>query len=64
MSNQKGDKFMKILAIALLLFSFIKSIYYAIFEIKQKQNKLGGITIIFLSLLGLILPIFLLIIIY
>lgn len=55
---------MKILAITLLLFSFIKSIYYAIFEIKQKQNKLGGITVIFLALLGLILPIFLLVIIY
>lgn len=55
---------MKILAILLLIFCFVKSIYYSIFEIKEKQNKLAGITIIFLSLLGLILPLFLLIIIY
>ncbi len=55
---------MKILVIILLLFSFIKSIYYSIFEIKEKQNKLAGITVIFLSLLGLIGPLFLLIFIY
>ena len=33
-------------------------------EIKEKQNKLAGITVIFLSLLGLIGPLFLLIFIY
>lgn len=55
---------MQILAILLLLFCFIKSIYYSIFEIKEKQNKFAGITVMFLAFIGLILPLSLLIIIY
>ncbi len=35
----------------------IESTAYAIYEIKVNQNKLGGITLIALSFVGLILPI-------
>lgn len=53
---------MEYLAIALLIYAFIKSIYYGIYEIKNKKNKPGGIAVIFLAILGLILPTVLLII--
>lgn len=52
---------MKILSIILLIYAFLKSIFYGYFEIKEKENKYGGITVILLAILGLILPISLLI---
>ncbi len=52
---------MKILSIIFLIYAFLKSIFYAYFEIKEKENKYGGITVILLAILGLILPISLLI---
>lgn len=55
---------MKFIAISLLIISFLKSIYYGIYEINEKKNKPAGITVIFLAILGLIFPISLLIIIY
>ena len=47
---------MKFIAAILVLLSFYKSIYYAMFEYTQKENKMAGIGIYFLSILGLILP--------
>ena len=55
---------MKFIIIALLIFTFLKSFYYSLYEIKEKKNKPAGITIIFLAILGLIFPIGLLFIIY
>ncbi len=55
---------MKYVAIALLIFSFLKSIYYGVYEIKEKENKPAGITVICLAILGLIFPISLLFFIY
>lgn len=55
---------MKFLFIFILLIAFIKSFYYGLFEIKEKENKPGGITIIFLAFLGLIFPSILLFILY
>ena len=48
---------MKFLVLILSLLAFYKSIYYAMFEYEEKKNKLAGISIYFLSILGLILPI-------
>lgn len=47
---------MKILSIVFLVYAFIKSIFYGYFEIKEKENKSGGIIVIFLAIIGLILP--------
>lgn len=55
---------MKFIAILFLIYFFFKSIYYGIFEIKENKNKPGGITVIFLAILGLIFPFSLLIFIY
>lgn len=55
---------MKFFIILLLIYSFLKVFYYGIFELKEKKNKSGGITIIFLAILGLILPLINLIILY
>ncbi len=52
---------MKFLAISLLIYFFLKSIYYSMYEIKQNKNKPAGICITILAFLGLALPIFLLI---
>ncbi len=52
---------MKILSMILIIYAFLKSIFYGYFEIKEKENKAGGIIVIFLALIGLIFPIFLLI---
>lgn len=53
---------MEYLATFILIYAFLKSIYYGIYEIKDKKNKSGGIAVIVLAILGLILPISLLII--
>lgn len=46
---------MKILAIILSIFVFLKTLYYGIYEIKQ-NNKIPGISIIVLSVICLIVP--------
>lgn len=48
---------MKILAILFLIYSFFKSLFYGYFEIKEKENKSGGLIVIFLAIIGLILPV-------
>ena len=53
---------MEYLAMILIIYTFFKSIYYGIYEINNKKNKSGGITVILIAILGLILPISLLII--
>lgn len=55
---------MKFLTIILLIYVFLKGIYYGVFELKEKENKTAGITSIFLAILGLILPITILFIYY
>lgn len=55
---------MKILAIIFLIYAFLKSIFYGYFEIKEKENKSGGIAVIFLAIIGLIFPISLLILFF
>lgn len=55
---------MKYIAIIFLIFFFIKSYFYAKFEIKEKKNYPGGITILILSVIGLIFPLILLFTIY
>lgn len=41
----------------LIVFSFFKSLFYGIYEIKNNNNKVAGNTVIILSIIGLILPI-------
>ena len=42
---------MPYLAILLVILCFLKSFYYGIYEIKQKQNKPGGIAVFFFAIL-------------
>lgn len=39
-----------------LLFCFLKGFYYGLFEIKNQKNKKAGIIVIFLALVGIIMP--------
>lgn len=55
---------MKFLAILFIFYCFLKTVFYGIYEINTKKNKHGGITVIFISLVGLLLPIILLILFY
>ena len=55
---------MKYLAILLVIYLFLKSFYYGLFEIKKKDNIVSGIAIIILSTITLIIPLFLLFTIY
>lgn len=55
---------MKIFFTIILIIAFIKSYYYGIYEIKEKENKSGGVAIICLAILGLILPALLLFLLY
>jgi hypothetical protein len=55
---------MKYLASLFLIFAFIKNIFYGFYEINQNKNKSGGIVVIFLSFLGLTLPMLILFILY
>lgn len=55
---------MKFLFTFILIIGFLKSIYYGLFEIKEKENKSGGIAVIVIAILGLILPTALLFILY
>lgn len=51
---------MKYFISILILLAFYKSIFYAIFEYKEKNNKLAGIGVYVLSFIGLLFPIFVL----
>lgn len=42
---------MPYLAIFLVILCFLKTLYYGIFELKEKQNKPGGIAVIFFAIL-------------
>lgn len=55
---------MKILSIIFLIYFFLKGFYYGIFELKEKENKSGGIASIILAIIGLILPLTIIIIFY
>lgn len=55
---------MKYIAIIFLIYIFLKSIYYGFFELKEKNNKSGGVAIIFLSTLGLIISLLIIFIFY
>lgn len=48
---------MLFLSYLFLVFCFLKGIFYGIYEIKESNNKLGGIIFIFICLIGLILPV-------
>lgn len=43
--------------ILFLIYIFVSSIYYAIYEIKNKNNKFGGISVICFTLISAILGI-------
>lgn len=55
---------MKYFIAILILLAFYKSIFYAMFEYKEKQNKLAGIGIYVLSFIGLLFPVFVLLAYY
>lgn len=42
---------MSVLAIILIVICFFKSFYYGLYEIKQKQNKPGGIAVCLFAIL-------------
>ncbi len=42
---------MAYLALFLIVVAFFKTFYYGVYEIKQKKNKPGGITVCILSFL-------------
>lgn len=48
---------MYILFFILSIWIFIKTFSYAIYEIKQEKNKLGGTIVLLLALASLIFPI-------
>ena len=47
---------MKYIISILVLLTFYKSVFYADFEYKEKQNKLAAIGVYILSFIGLVLP--------
>ena len=42
---------MKFLSLIIIFLGFLKSFYYGIFEIKEKNNKFGGIVTCFIAIL-------------
>ena len=52
------DSLQFILFIIINIFIFIKVLAYGLYEIKQENNKFGGITVIIFSLFVAILSIF------
>ncbi len=52
------DSLQFILFVVVNIFIFIKVLAYGLYEIKQENNKFGGITVIVFSLLVAILSIF------
>ncbi len=55
---------MKYLSILFIIYLFLKSFNYGIFELNEKKNFLAGFFIIILSFISLIFPITLLLLIY
>ena len=55
---------MKIISIVILIYAFLKSMFYGYYEIKEIGNKFGGIIVILLALIGFIVPVTFLIIYY
>ena len=55
---------MKYLTMLFLLYLFLKSFYYGLFEIQEKNNIQVGISVIVLAAVGLIFPLILLFTIY
>lgn len=53
---------MYILFFILSIWIFINTLSYAIYEIKQHQNKLGGTIVLLLALISLIFPVVMVII--
>lgn len=47
---------MKTICIIILIYAFLKSMFYGYYEIKEIGNKFGGIIVILLAILGLIIP--------
>ncbi len=47
---------MKFLVVILSIIIFIKTTSYGIYELKENNNKTGGITVISIATLSLILP--------
>lgn len=47
---------MALISFILLILCFLKTFYYGVYEVKQKQNKPGGIAICFLAILRTYLP--------
>lgn len=47
-----------IVYILFLLYILISSIYYAIYEIKEKNNKFGGISVIIFTIISVCLGVF------
>ena len=45
-----------IISIAIFI-CILKTFFYGLYEIKQNENKLGGDFVIFISIIGLIVPI-------
>ncbi len=55
---------MKYFISILLLLAFYKSIFYAIFEYKEKNNKIAAIGVYIFSFLGLLFPVLVLLMFY
>jgi ABC-type glucose/galactose transport system permease subunit len=57
--NNNGGLYMilKIFVSLIIIFSFLKTLFYGIYEINNNKNKSSGVTIIILGIIGLILPI-------
>ncbi len=47
---------MKYFAFLLVLLTFIKSMYYGIFELKERKNKSAAIYVFCIASIGLIIP--------
>ncbi len=47
---------MKILVAILSLFVFLKTLYYGIYEFKQNNNRISGVSIIVIATICLIVP--------
>ncbi len=52
---------MRLFASILIIYFFMKSLYYGLYELNENKNKPAGIAVLLLSFLGLVLPLFLLI---
>ncbi len=52
------DSLQFILFVVVNIFIFIKVLAYGLYEIKQENNKFGGITVIVFSLLVAVLSVF------